>query len=150
MEQGALSHWLRLLWARAPALHLDAEQPFIADGAIHLSPQGAWTGLRPEGSTRLGAALRHSTADLTSARGARWILLLTDGEVPDIDVHEPRYLVEDARQAVCAAARQSVRVACLTLRSDLGADMCRIFGRRRVRPVAELSALPSALRALTD
>lgn len=121
------------------------QAPFDAGFAARLQA------LRPEGSTRLGAALRHATAALAAARGgARWILLLTDGEVHDIDVHDPRYLAEDARQAVRAAARQSVHTACLTFRDDVGTDMRRIVGRRRVRPVAELSALPRALQRLMD
>lgn len=107
--------------------------------------------LRPEGSTRLGAALRHATVHLAAAPGrARWILLLTDGEVHDIDVHDPRYLAEDVRHAVRAAVRRSVHTACLAFRSDVDTDIRRIFGHRRVRPVADLSALPGALRRLMD
>jgi len=37
-----LQHWLRVLWNRAPALHLDAESPHIAAGAIHLAGQADW------------------------------------------------------------------------------------------------------------
>ena len=55
-------------------------------------------------STRMGAALRHATAHLAhEASDLKAILLLTDGAPSDIDVHEPRYLVEDARHAVLAA-----------------------------------------------
>lgn len=105
--------------------------------------------LRPEGSTRLGAALRHATAQLAAAAGRpRWVLLLTDGEAHDIDVHDPRYLVEDARQAVRAAGLRSVQAACLTFRSEVDTQMRRIFGPGRAQPVAGVSALPGALRRL--
>jgi nitric oxide reductase NorD protein len=57
--------------------------------------------LEPHLSTRLGTALRHAGAEIASERGYRkLILVLTDGEPSDIDVVDPRDLVEDARRAV--------------------------------------------------
>ena len=41
-NSAALSQWLRLLWARAPALQLDAELPFIAAAVIHLPACRRW------------------------------------------------------------------------------------------------------------
>jgi nitric oxide reductase activation protein len=108
--------------------------------------------LRPGGSTRLGAALRHATAACAAAPArhgaARWVLLLSDGEAHDVDVHDPRYLVEDARHAVRSAARRSVRVACVALRGEDPAAARRIFGRRGVQPLGALEALPQVLRRL--
>jgi nitric oxide reductase activation protein len=47
--------------------------------------------LRPGGSTRLGAALRHATQRLSKCEdSARWVILLSDGEPYDVDVHDPR------------------------------------------------------------
>ena len=63
-------------------------------------------------STRLGAALRHATQLLAARRAPqRRLLLITDGRPQDIDVHDPRYLLEDARQAVREAARRGVTPA---------------------------------------
>jgi Mg-chelatase subunit ChlD len=104
--------------------------------------------LRPGGSTRLGAALRHAALRLGAWRGgARWVLLLSDGQPHDIDVHDPRYLVEDARHAVRQAARRSVRMACLTLAREVDADARRIFGRG-AQSVDRLDALPRAMQRL--
>jgi hypothetical protein len=76
--------------------------------------------LQPGGSTRIGAAVRHAAARLAARPEARKrLILLTDGEPHDIDVHDPRYLVDDLRQAVHQAARQGVQVGCLDL---AGAD----------------------------
>jgi uncharacterized protein YegL len=117
--------------------------------------------LRSTGSTRLGAALRHATAGLAAQRaGARWVLLLSDGQPHDVDVHDPRYLGEDARQAVRVAAQRGLRMACLVLadagapagaggRSDL-AMVRRIFGAAGAQPLSQLDALPRALRRLLD
>jgi hypothetical protein len=105
--------------------------------------------LRPGGSTRLGAALRHATARLLATRqGARWVLLLSDGQPHDIDVHDPRYLVEDARHAVREAARRSVRMACLNFGEPIETESRRIFERGRSRPVGDLETLPAALQGL--
>lgn len=105
--------------------------------------------LRPGGSTRLGAALRHATARLGAGRGsARWVLLISDGQPHDVDAHDPRYLVDDARQAVQDAGRRGVRLACLTLTGRAGPEALRIFGRRGAQALVDLNALPRALRRL--
>ena len=110
---------------------------------------GRLQALRPGGSTRLGAALRHATARLGAGRGSvRWVLLISDGQPHDVDVHDPRYLVDDARQAVRDAGRRGVRLACLTLTGQAGPEALRIFGRRGAQALVDLNALPRALRRL--
>jgi nitric oxide reductase activation protein len=120
--------------------------------------------LRPAGSTRLGAALRQAGARLAGARsggagggsegrtgGARWVLLLSDGQPHDIDVHDPKYLVDDARHAVRSAARNGVRVVCLSLAaadSEAHRDALRIFGRHAMHPLDELPGLPRGMARL--
>jgi Mg-chelatase subunit ChlD len=120
-----------------------------ADGAM----RARLAALRPGGSTRLGAALRHAAGTLARRGTAQgWVILLSDGEPHDIDVHDPRYLVEDARQAVREALRRGVRTACLVLGgardTDTGGDVRRIFGRRGAVRLRSLSSLPAALRGL--
>ncbi len=105
--------------------------------------------LRPGGSTRLGAALRHASLRLAGGRAqARWVLLLSDGQPHDTDVHDPRYLVDDARHAVRAARRRGVRIACLTLAARPEPQALRIFGRGGTQRLADLRSLPQALRRL--
>ena len=105
--------------------------------------------LGPGGSTRLGAALRHATARLGAAQGdARWVLLISDGQPHDVDVHDPRYLVDDARHAVAAARRRGVGMACLTLACGAVPAAVRSFGRRGTQSLADIDALPRVLRRL--
>ena len=109
--------------------------------------------LRSGGSTRLGAALRHATARLAGQRGRGrdvpgWVLLLSDGEPHDIDAHDPRYLVDDARHAVREGQRRGVRMACLTLGGTAAPQALRIFGRHGTQTLAEPAVLPRALRRL--
>ncbi len=105
--------------------------------------------LKPGGSTRLGAALRHAADRLARRKGGpRWVLLLSDGEPHDVDVHDPRYLVEDARHAVRHARRHSVRSACLVFAPQAGSDARRIFGRTAVQPLEQPQQMPRAIRSL--
>ena len=116
-----------------------------ADHRMHSRLQA----LRPGGSTRLGAALRHAAARVAGRHAARsWVIVLSDADAHDIDIHDPHYLAEDARQAVRAAAGRGVRMAGLVLGRVGTAQPLRIFGRGGVRPLRGLRALPAALRAL--
>lgn len=99
--------------------------------------------LRSQGSTRLGAALRHASALLLARRTPRMnLLVISDGETHDIDVHDPRYLSEDARQAVREARTQGVAVRCLALDPAREEDVRAIFGRDGYRLLP-----PSGLRS---
>jgi hypothetical protein len=104
-------------------------------------------------STRIGAAVRHGAAALARRpETRRFMLLLTDGEPHDIDVHDSRYLLEDLRIASQDAGRRGVRVGCLNL--DAGAPRARRDALKRAFPagccrdVQGLQALPDALLAV--
>jgi nitric oxide reductase NorD protein len=106
-------------------------------------------GLRSRLSTRLGAALRHAThlaGTLVSA--SLRVLLLTDGQPRDIDIHDPHYLLEDARHAVRDAARRNVRVQCLALDRAALRSLERVFGGGQVAQLRNLESLPGALSSL--
>ena len=97
-------------------------------------------------STRMGAALRHATAHLAhEASDLKAILLLTDGAPSDIDVHEPRYLVEDARHAVLAARAAGVQVHGLAVDRQADTYARRIFGWRAHHIVDDPLSLPARL-----
>ena len=98
-------------------------------------------------STRIGAAIRHATSQLQHERVAkRAILLVTDGTPGDIDVHDPRYLIEDARAAVLEANEAGVRSYCIAV--DAGADAYtrRIFGWRNYCIATDPRGLPAQLQ----
>lgn len=97
--------------------------------------------LRSRLSTRLGAALRHATRLIASRHGVlRRVLLLTDGHPHDIDVHDPHYLLEDARQAVREAARRGVLMQCVSLDAAAWKPLQRVFGPGRLHTVKTLAA----------
>lgn len=103
-------------------------------------------------STRLGAALRHATSLACAERADhRLVIVLTDGEPYDIDIHDPRYLLEDARRAVLEAASHRVAVGGVNLLGDDAAGrMAQVFGHRRHVAARRLQDLPDALRGLYE
>lgn len=60
--------------------------------------------LRCGGSTRLGVVLRHASQMLSGRRARAEMILLSDGQAHDIDVHDSRYLARDYTQA-CREAK---------------------------------------------
>jgi Mg-chelatase subunit ChlD len=118
--------------------------------AFDAGAQARLAGLRSGHSTRLGAALRHATLDLARAGCADrpQVVVICDGEPWDIDIHEPRYLEEDARHAVAEAARQGVRVCCMVLDAAGMPAARRMFGARNIGMLSALDRLPRLVRAL--
>lgn len=95
-----------------------------------------WGGLQAGGSTRLGAALRHAAH--LCRQGLRHlhldrctVLLLSDGELHDIDVHDSAYLPADLVHATRELHAQGIGLQALlsgpalAVRRALGADRCR-------------------------
>lgn len=105
--------------------------------------------LEPHLSTRLGTALRHAGAEIAIMRSHRkLILVLTDGEPSDIDVVDPRDLVEDARRAVLALRSRGIDVFGVTLDPSGAGSGAVVFGRSHHMPVRRLEDLPSRLAEL--
>lgn len=122
---------------------LDVDAPLDAAGARRIL--SAEAGL----STRMGAALRHAARQLAPRRGERRaIILVTDGAPSDVDVFDPEYLIEDARQAVQCAARRGVDCYCVAVDAAADAYVRRIFGWRNYRVVDSAETLPAHLASL--
>ncbi|MGS0890993.1 nitric oxide reductase activation protein [Burkholderia stagnalis] len=97
-------------------------------------------------STRTGAALRHALAllrrETAPARAA--VLMIGDGEAADIDVYDPRYLVEDARRAVRDGRRRGVAIAGLSFGAPPGLSTILGTGPNSVH-AANGDALPTVV-----
>lgn len=105
-------------------------------------------GLAPGYSTRLGAVIRFGGARLARERAYRRVLIvLTDGEPFDVDVKDPRYLVEDARRAVAELRGTGIDAVGLGIGGGVASGK-RVFGRGNFVPVLRPDALPKALAAL--
>ena len=93
--------------------------------------------------TRMGAAIRHTTAALArESAGRRLLLILSDGKPNDVDAYEGSYGVEDTRQAVAEARRQGIAVFCVTVDREAPRYAARVFGRSGFAILRHADALP--------
>ncbi|TNF17796.1 MAG: VWA domain-containing protein [Rhodobacteraceae bacterium] len=109
--------------------------------------------LRPGFYTRMGAAIRHVSADLASqSRKHRLLIVLTDGKPNDLDHYEGRHGIEDTAMAVREARRAGNSVFGITIDRDAKAWFPRLFGQGGFALVPEpeklIFALPRIYRQL--
>ncbi|TDK42406.1 nitric oxide reductase activation protein NorD [Antarcticimicrobium luteum] len=103
-------------------------------------------GLRPGHYTRLGAAIRHGTAQLSDEGATRRLLLvLTDGKPNDLDHYEGQHGIEDSRMAVREARAQGHAVHGIIVDADGQDWFARIFGRGGFTLLPDPARLPQAL-----
>ena len=111
--------------------------------------------LRPGHYTRLGAAIRHASAQLGTEPSARKLLLvLTDGKPNDLDHYEGIHGIEDSHMAVREARRAGQAVLGVIVDADGQDWFARIFGRSGFTllpdPARLHRALPDIYRSLTQ
>jgi len=109
--------------------------------------------LQSAGSTRLGTVLRHAVtlAAADAARHPGWrrvIVLVTDGESHDIDVHHPAYLPADLRRAADEARRRGMAVRALILPPGDPKALAQSLGAGNCAALRHVAALPRRLPAL--
>jgi nitric oxide reductase NorD protein len=118
-------------------------EPFAATARARLA------GLSPGLSTRLGAALRHAGAEIEAQRNfRRLVLVLTDGEPSDIDVPDPRDLVEDSRRAALGLRARGIDVFGVVLGAEGTETAEWIFGRAGHIVLRRMEELPAQLSDL--
>jgi nitric oxide reductase NorD protein len=111
--------------------------------------------LRPGHYTRLGAAIRHTSAMLAEQTAARKLLIvLTDGKPNDLDHYEGQHGIEDSRMAVREARRAGQSLHGVIIDEDGQDWFARIFGRGGFsllpHPARLTRALPDIYRSLTQ
>lgn len=111
--------------------------------------------LKPGHYTRLGAAIRHVSAQLNEETAAKKLLIvLTDGKPNDLDHYEGIHGIEDSHMAVAEARRAGQAVHGIVVDEDGQDWFARIFGRGgfhlMARPDKLTRALPDIYRTLTQ
>jgi nitric oxide reductase NorD protein len=103
-------------------------------------------GLHPGGFSRLGAGLRHATAELTRERVRhRLLLILSDGRPNDLGHYMADYGVEDSRQAINEARARGIHPFCLNVDPEGPEYLARIFGPVGYVTIRRPEQLPRAL-----
>ena len=86
--------------------------------------------LEPGHYTRMGAAIRHTAAELGKRPNRhRLLLVLSDGKPSDSDYYEGRYAIEDTRRAIMDARQQELKVFGITIDRDAQQYITHLFGR---------------------
>ena len=103
-------------------------------------------GFRPGHYTRLGAAIRHVSAQLADEGATRRLLLvLTDGKPNDLDHYEGPHGIEDSRMAVREARALGQSVHGVIVDQDGQDWFARIFGHAGFTLLPDPQRLPRAL-----
>lgn len=102
--------------------------------------------LKPGHYTRLGAAIRHTSALLTKeARKRRMLLVITDGKPNDLDHYEGRHGIEDSRMAILEARRAGHSVFGITVDREGKSWFPRLFGQGAYALIPQPEKLTQAL-----
>ena len=112
-------------------------------------------GLKPGHYTRLGAAIRHTSAQLAQEPSARKLLVvLTDGKPNDLDHYEGQHGIEDSHKAVKEARMAGQSLHGIIIDEDGQDWFARIFGRGGFTllpdPARLIRALPDIYRSLVQ
>lgn len=99
-------------------------------------------------STRMGAAIRHAGHYLSHQQADKKLLLiLTDGEPADIDTHDPKILIDDARMAVRELDQENIYTYCINLDPKADEYVADIFGKNYA-VIDNIARLPERLPQL--
>jgi nitric oxide reductase NorD protein len=98
-------------------------------------------------ATRMGAAIRHATANFEGIDSRRRLLLiLSDGRPEDYDDGgDRRYLHEDTRMAVKEAVAKGVHPFCITVDTMANQYLPQIFGPGHYLVLDQINSLPNKL-----
>jgi nitric oxide reductase NorD protein len=110
--------------------------------------KGRLAGMEANYSTRMGAAIRHAGHYLSHQQADKKLLLvLTDGEPADIDSHDPKMLIDDARMAVRELDQEGIYTYCINLDPKADEYVADIFGKHYA-VIDNIARLPERLPQL--
>lgn len=125
----------------------DLAEPFSLEIAKRFS------GIGPLHATRMGPAIRHTTAKLRQEQArAKFLLLLSDGRPQDRgysqESSEKEYAVQDTRMALIEARSVGIHPFCLTVDKDGNDYLRKMMGDFSYEVLADVSLLPLRLPQL--
>ena len=110
--------------------------------------KGRLAGINAQYSTRMGAAMRHAGRYLANQTADKKLLLiLTDGQPADVDVHDEKTLIADARQAAIDLDQLGIFTYCINLDQNADNYVSDIFGKQYA-VIDQIEKLPEQLPKL--
>ena len=109
------------------------------------SVQGRLAALRPQRSTRMGAAIRHATAQLAPVPAkVKLLIVVTDGFPNDIG-YKADYAIADTRRAAQEARARNVHVKAITVNIGSDPNLDDLYGRVHHHVISDVRDLPDKL-----
>jgi hypothetical protein len=101
--------------------------------------------MTPQRNTRLGAAVRHATAQMANlAARIRIIILLSDGFPNDLD-YKKRYAIRDTRKALAEAHAVGIHTHALTINIAPDSRLDSLYGNFHHNLITDVRDLPAKL-----
>jgi len=105
--------------------------------------------IKPGYFTRMGAAIRYATTELSQQKSEQKLLLiLTDGKPNDLDKYESRYGIEDTKHAIFEAKQQGLEPFCISIDQYASDYLPYIFGSQSFVHIKRAEELPKKLPLL--
>jgi len=99
----------------------------------------------PQRSTRMGAAIRHATAQMDQAPSkVRLLLILGDGFPNDLD-YKQQYAIADTRKAVLEAHSRNIHVKAMTVNIAADPKLDDLYGNHHHNVISDVRELPDKL-----
>jgi nitric oxide reductase activation protein len=104
--------------------------------------------LAPQRSTRMGAAIRHATAQMTRiCAKVRLIMVVSDGFPNDFG-YKAQYAISDTRRAIQEARANQVQVKAITVNIGSEPGLDDLYGRVHHHIIGDVHELPNKLLRL--
>ncbi len=101
--------------------------------------------MRPQRSTRMGAAIRHAAAELdTAAARVRLLVILGDG-FPNDTGYKREYAIADTRKAIAEARSKSIHARAITVNIVGDASLDELYGSFHHNVISDVRELPDKL-----
>ena len=101
--------------------------------------------MSPQRSTRMGAAIRHATAQIVPVQArVKLIVIISDGYPNDL-AYKGSYAVEDTRRAVMEARTAGVHVKAITVNINDNGQLDRLYGKSHHTRIGDIRDLPDRL-----
>jgi len=106
-------------------------------------------GISFQNNTRLGAAIRHTSAKLLRQESrTKLLIILTDGRPYDHDYGDARYAREDVREALTEAKVSGITPFCITIDRESEAELKDLYGDVGYTIIDDVLSLPERMPAI--
>jgi nitric oxide reductase NorD protein len=116
------------------------EDPYFGDVRSRIA------GIEPKDYTRIGPAIRHSTAILSTIEArTKLMITLSDGKPEDYDAYKGSYGIEDTRQSLMEARRIGIHVFCITIDKEAHEYLPHMYGDSGYAFIDDIRKLPAKI-----